>query len=127
MNIPSDILANAQISKVEMHEKISRHDKYILALRLGGDGQAEADFLEHFYIHHPRPLVTNIVRVAEEKGYTVAALRAVVLDCMPLDLTRSNASTANLASASPSEPSLMERTCTAMMSFLSSTGSCSKP
>ena len=130
MTIPTDIQANGQISKVEMHEQISRLDKYIMALRLGGDAAVEADLLEHFYEvlrDHPRPIVTTIVRVAEEKGNTISALRTVVLDYMPLDTTRSDSSTANSASAPPPEPSLMERTCTAMMSFLSSTGSRSNP
>ena len=58
MNIPSDIQANGQITKVEMHEQISRLDKYIMALRFGGDSAAEAELLEKFYEvlrDHPRP------------------------------------------------------------------------
>ncbi len=113
-----------------MHEHISRLDKYIMALRLGGDIAAEAGLLEHFYEvlrDHVRPIVTSIVHDAAEKGNTIFALRAVVFENMPLDTTRSDASTANSASAPPPEPSLMERTCTAVMSFLSSTGSHSIP
>ncbi len=32
-----DIQANGQITKLEMHEQISRLDNYIMALRLGGN------------------------------------------------------------------------------------------
>ena len=81
-----------------MHEHISRLDKYIMALQLGGDDAAEADLLEHFYEvlrDHVRPIVTTIVRDAAEKGNTISALRAVVLEYMPLDTTRSDASIAN--------------------------------
>ena len=94
MTIPSDIQANAQISKIEMHEQISRLDKYIMALLFGGNPHAETELVEHFYevLHdHPRPIVTNIVKTAENKGCTIADLRGVVLNYMPLDPTRSDA------------------------------------
>jgi hypothetical protein len=70
MTIPSDIQANAQISKVEMHEQVSRLDKYIMALLFGGDTHAKEELAEHFFevFHdHPRPIVTNIVKTAENK------------------------------------------------------------
>ena len=54
-------------------------------------------------------------------------VRAVVLEYMLLDTTRSDTSTVNSASAPPPEPSLIERTCTAMLLFLSSTRSRSTP
>ncbi len=97
-----------------------------MALRLSGDDAAKTDLVDQFYEvlrDHARPIVTTIVREAAEKGHTISTLRAVVLKYMQLDTTPSDASTANLASAPPPEQSLMERTCTAMMSFLSSTGS----
>ena len=122
LQIPSDIQANNDISKAEMHEQISRLDKFVLALTLGGDKNAESEFVEHFFeiLHdHPRPIIVSIIKEAETTGPTIAALRAV-LKFMPLDPTRTDAS-AHLTSAPP-EPSLMERTCTAMMTFLSTTG-----
>ncbi len=42
LQIPSDIQANNDISKAEMHEQISRLDKFVLALTLGGDKNAES-------------------------------------------------------------------------------------
>jgi hypothetical protein len=88
-------------------------------LKLGGDNQAEKELVEHFnaseLLHdHLLPIITNIVRVAEDKGYTIAALLLVVLTYMQLDPTRSLASTSNSAS----KPSLMEHTCNAMTLFL---------
>jgi hypothetical protein len=71
MQIPSDIQANDQISKVEMHEQISRLDKFVMALKLGGDLQAEEELVEHFYEilhHHPRPIVTDIITAAEKRA-----------------------------------------------------------
>ena len=91
-----------------MHEQISRLDKFVLALTLGGDKNAESELVEHFFeiLHdHPRPI---IIKAAETTGPTIAALRAAVLKFMPLDPTRTDAS-AHLTSAPP-EPSLMERT-----------------
>ena len=129
LQLPSEIQANNDISKVEMHEYVSRLEKFVLALTLGGDKDAESDLLENFYEilrDHQRPIITNIVKEAGTKGKTIKALRDVVLEYMPLDTTRSDV--ANLASAAPPpEPSLIERTCTAMMSFLSTAPKSTEP
>ncbi len=127
MQIPSDIQANHDISKSEMHDQVVRLEKFVTALTLGGDREAETELLEHFYEvlqDHTRPVVISIIHAAQAQGPTIAALRAAVIKHMPLDPVRSDAS-AHLTTAPPPEPSLMERTCTAMMSFLSA--SASKP
>jgi hypothetical protein len=122
MNIPVDIQANPDISKLEMHDQVTRLEKYVQALTLGGHKDAETEMLEHVYelLHdHPRPIVGTIVKAAEAAGPTIHALRAAVLKYMPFDSSHSRPDASAHLTSTPPEPSLMERTCTAMMSFLS--------
>ena len=87
LQLPSEIQANNDISKVKMHEYVSRLEKFVLALTLGGDKNAESDLLEIFYEilrDHQRPIITNIVKEAGTKGKTIKALRDVVLEYIPL-------------------------------------------
>ncbi len=110
MQIPSDIQANH-----EMYEQVVHLEN--LKLTLGGDRAAELELLEHFYetLHdHARPIVVIIIKAAEAMGPTIAALGGGAIKYMPLDPVRSDAC-AHLTTAPPPEPSLMERTCTAMM------------
>jgi hypothetical protein len=113
-----------------MYKHLSYLDKYVMAVTLGGDDKAESELVAHFYEilqDHPRPIVVSIVNAAESKDISVEELRAAVLDTCRLILRAYCRvdSSANLASAPPPEPSLLDRTCTAIMSFLLTT--CSKP
>ena len=65
LQIPSDIQANNDISKAEMHEQISRLDKLVLALTLGGDKTVESELVERFYEilqDNQRPNVVSMMK-----------------------------------------------------------------
>ena len=89
MQLPVDILENSEISNLKSVKfPCSPYAACLLYYGPGGFAQAESEPMENVYQDlqaHRLPVVVSIITEESSKGKTMAALRALVQNFMPLD------------------------------------------